>query len=146
MFFQCDFSTAKKHWTATQLVYPWSYRYYSNNTNTLLFARPATQWSVPIQFPSRSQLQCTMHACVCTALCLIPAHQIVTSPQGPSLTALAQQFPRARRPAANCFQGLDSHQAQPKAWHRCMSYRTTGVFLLPKQTTASRPSPLQGCS
>lgn len=77
---------------------------------------------------------------------LISAHRIVTSPQGPSLTAPAQQFPMARMPAANCFQGLDSYQAQPKAWHRCMSYRTTGVFLLPIQTTASRPSPLQGCS
>lgn len=84
MFFQCDFSTPKKHWTATHLVYPWSYGYNSNSTNTLLFARPATQWSVPIQFPSRSQLQCTLHVC---------AHSTLSHPSTPNCHQPSRSFP-----------------------------------------------------
>lgn len=47
--------------------------------------------------------------------CVLSETVKVTKTLNPSQASLAQQLLRARIPAANCFEGQDCHQAQPKA-------------------------------
>lgn len=93
------------------------WRSYNNRSLVLLFSRLDIQQANSHE-GFQAEASCGAH---CVYVCSKPrislshpgtpnrlGHQ---DPQGPSVTSLAQQFLRA----TNCFQGLDSHQAQTLA-------------------------------